>query len=197
MRNKAIHGAFGQHKHEGCDQQVTWGKQRQRQIGETWILTKTTQNTVNTAILATRSKQKHVNTVVLGFRGANNIDIYGVVCSQSMKKLRKHHLFGDFRPLWGWEKNCRGNNNNSSNKKKEKKKEKKKKQKNKNKHKDKKNKHKNATTRCVVRWLQAVAWKEHHTVLCTCAHAQSTWTTPTLTLLCITLMASPVCDTLQ
>ena len=36
----------------------------------------------------------------------------------------------------------------------------------------KKNKHKNATKRCVVRWLQAAVWKEHHTVLCTCAHAE-------------------------
>jgi hypothetical protein len=49
----------------------------------------------------------------------------------------------------------------------------------------------------VVRWLQAVAWKEHHTVLCTCAHAQSTWTTPTLALPKIARMASPVCEALQ
>ena len=33
--------------------------------------------------------------------------------------------------------------------------------------------------------LQAAVWKAHHTVLCTCAHAPSTWTTPTLTLLYI------------
>ena len=29
-----------------------------------------------------------------------------------------------------------------------------------------------ATKRCVVRWLQAAVWKEHHTVLCTCARAE-------------------------
>jgi hypothetical protein len=34
-------------------------------------------------------------------------------------------------------------------------------------------------------------------VLCTCAHAQSTCTTPTLTLLYITLMALQVCEALQ
>ena len=34
--------------------------------------------------------------------------------------------------------------------------------------------------------------KGHHAVLCTCAHAQSTCTTPTLTLLYRTLMAMPV-----
>ena len=39
--------------------------------------------------------------------------------------------------------------------------------------------------------------QEHHTVLCTCAHPQSTWTTLTLTLLYIALMASPVCEALQ
>ena len=48
----------------------------------------------------------------------------------------------------------------------------------------------------VVRWVQAEIWKKY-TVLCTCAHAQSTCTTPTLTLLYITLMASPVCEALQ
>ena len=37
--------------------------------------------------------------------------------------------------------------------------------------------------------LQAAVWKAHqHTVLCTCAHTSSTWTTPTLTLLYVTLM---------
>ena len=51
------------------------------------------------------------------------------------------------------------------------------------KNKNKKNKHTNATKRCEARWLQAAVWKEHHTVHCTCAHAQGTWTTPTLTLL--------------
>ena len=56
---------------------------------------------------------------------------------------------------------------------------------------------KNATKEYVVRWLQAEIWKEHHAVLCTCAHAQSTCTTPTLTLLYVTLMASPVCEALQ
>ena len=45
--------------------------------------------------------------------------------------------------------------------------------------------------------LQAAVWKEHRTVLCTCAHAPSTWTTPTFSLLYITLMASPVCEALQ
>ena len=146
-------------------------------------------------------------------------------CHQKQTKTRKYRGFGVPRrkqhrylrccllseyekaaktpPIWRFSatmrmrKNCRGNNNNNNSSSNKKEKKEKKKQKNKNKHKDKKNKHKNATTRCVVRWLQAVAWKEHHTVLCTCAHAQSTWTTPTLTLLCITLMASPVCDTLQ
>ena len=28
--------------------------------------------------------------------------------------------------------------------------------------------------------VKAAPWQEHHTVLCTCAHAQSTWTAPTL-----------------
>ena len=45
--------------------------------------------------------------------------------------------------------------------------------------------------------VTSCVWQEHHTVLCTCAHAQSTWTTPTLTLLYIILMASPVCEALQ
>ena len=62
------------------------------------------------------------------------------------------------------------NNNNNMNKNRNKKKKKKKKKK-------KTNEHKNATKRCVARWLQAAVWKEHHTVLCTCAHVQSTWTT--------------------
>ena len=75
--------------------------------------------------------------------------------------------------------NSNNNNNNNNNKNR------------------KKNKHQNAIKRCVVRWLQAAVWQEHHSVLCTCAHAQSTWTTPTLTLLYITLMASPVCEALQ
>ena len=51
--------------------------------------------------------------------------------------------------------------------------------------------------RFVVRCLQAAVWKEHHTALCTCAHGQSAWTTPTLTLLYITLMTSPVCEALH
>ena len=78
------------------------------------------------------------------------------------------------------------NNNNNNNK-----------HKHKHKNKNKKNTHKNVTERCVERWLQAAVWQEHHTVLCTCAHPQSTWTTPTLTLLYIALMASPVCEALQ
>ena len=49
----------------------------------------------------------------------------------------------------------------------------------------------------MIRWLQAAVWKEHHTVLCIWAHAPSTWTTPTLTLLYIALMASPACEALQ
>ena len=36
-----------------------------------------------------------------------------------------------------------------------------------------------------------------HCALYLRAHAQSTWTTPTLTLLYITLMATPVCEALQ
>ena len=64
------------------------------------------------------------------------------------------------------------NNNNNMNKNRNKKKKQKKKKK-----KKKTNEHKNATKRCVARWLQAAVWKEHHTVLCTCAHVQSTWTT--------------------
>ena len=40
-------------------------------------------------------------------------------------------------------------------------------------------------------------WKEHHTVLCTCAHAQSTWTTPTLTLLYRTLVAGVRSSTIK
>ena len=81
-------------------------------------------------------------------------------------------------------KNKKNNNNNKNSN-------------NNNNKKRKNNKHKNATNRCVVRWLQATVWQEHHTVLCTCGHAQSTWTTPTLTLLYRTLMASPVCEALQ
>ena len=60
-----------------------------------------------------------------------------------------------------------------------------------------KNKHKNATKKCVVRWSHAAVWQEHHTVLCTCEHAQSTGTTPTPTLLYIALLAPPVCEALQ
>ena len=52
-------------------------------------------NTVNTVIFATKCKHI-VNTVVLGFRGAENIGIYGVFCSESVKKMRKHHLCDDF-----------------------------------------------------------------------------------------------------
>ena len=47
--------------------------------------------------------------MVLGFWGAKNIRIYGVFCSESLKKTWKHRLFDDFWPLWDWEKNCRGN----------------------------------------------------------------------------------------
>ena len=77
--------------------------------------------------------------------------------------------------------------------------------------------HKNAKIRCVARTtrttttttttrstkmrhkdvLQAAVWQEHHTVLCTCAHAPCSWTTPRLTLPYITLMASRVCEALQ
>jgi len=42
--------------------------------------------------------------------------------------------------------------------------------------------------------LQAAVWKAHHSALH--PHAQSTWTTPTLTLY-ITLLESPVCEALQ
>ena len=89
------------------------------------------------------------------------------------------------------------NNNKNKNKNKNKN-NKNKKNTNKNKKKKKKKKtHKNAIKRCVARWLQAAVWQEHHTVLCTYAHPQSTWTTLTLTLLYIVLMASPVCEALQ
>ena len=121
--------------------------------------------------------------MVLGLRGAKNIGIYRVFCSESGKKYENTTYVTIFRA------------------------------------------HKNATIRCVASTttttattttrttrrrrrrsstkmrqkdvLQAAVWKAHHTVLCTCAHALSTWATPTLTLLYITLMAPPVCEALQ
>ena len=145
-------------------------------------------NTVTTMMFATRGKKKQGKYRGFGFPRRKEHRYLRVT------KMWKHNLFDDCRPLRDWEKNCRSDDDddddddnnddddddddNNNNKK-------------------KKKKHKNATKKCVVRWLQAAVWKEHHTVLCTCAHAQSTWTTPTLTLLYITLMASPVCKALQ
>ena len=45
-------------------------------------------NTVNTVIFATRSQKNIVNTVALDFPGANNICIYGVFCSECVKKTK-------------------------------------------------------------------------------------------------------------
>ena len=39
-------------------------------------------NTVNTGAFATKGKTHIINAVVFGFRGSNNIGIYGVSCSQ-------------------------------------------------------------------------------------------------------------------
>ena len=83
--------------------------------------------------------------------------------------------------------NSNSSNNNNTNKNN-------KNSKNNKNNKNNKSKYINATNRCAVSRLQAAVWQEHHTVLCTCALAQSTWTTPTLTLLYITLMTSPVCE---
>ena len=113
-----------------------------------------------------------VNTVAWGFRGAKNIGVYGVVCSESLKKAWKHHLFDDFRPLRDWEKSCRGSNNNNNN------------------HHQRPTTNKQQTTnnqqeeeeaqkcdkKCVVRGLQAEIWK--YITLCSApartrrAHAQ-------------------------
>ena len=59
------------------------------------LLLGTSQKIVNTVISSTRSSSI-LNTVVLGFRGAKNIRIDGVFCSESFKTTRKHHLFDDF-----------------------------------------------------------------------------------------------------
>jgi len=54
--------------------------------------------------LLNQKQNNIINSVALGFRRAKNIGIYGVFCSESLNKTRKHHLFDDFRPLRDWEK---------------------------------------------------------------------------------------------
>ena len=133
-----------------------------------------------------------VNTVAWGFRGAKNIGVYGVVCSESLKKAWKHHLFDDFRPLRDWEKKLQGqqqqqqpppttNDQQTTNN-------------------QQPTRRRRRSTKMWQKMCgkRVTSWdmKVYHTVLCTCAHAQSTRTTPTLTLLYITLMASPVREAL-
>ena len=138
-------------------------------------------------LLGTSQKTLYIKTAVFATRSQKNRKYRGF----GLPRRKKHRYLRRFLPreinvkknaktppIWRFSattrlrKNCRGNNNNN-------------------------NKHTNATKRCMVRWLQAAVWKEHHTVLCTCAHVQSTWTTPTLTQLYRTLIASPVCEALQ
>ena len=120
--------------------------------------------------------------MALGFRSAKNIGIY----SEFLLKVSKICENTAYLTIFRVDKNakisccCKNKNNNNNN--------------NNN---NNKKKNKNAIKRCVARWLHAAVWQEHHTVLCTCARPQSTWTTPTLTLLYIALMASPVCEALQ
>ena len=127
-------------------------------------------NIVNTVIFATRGKQTS------GLRSAKNIGTYGVFCSESVKRRKSTTYVAIF---WG-QKNakirCVVTTTTTTNNKQQ-----------------QQTEAQNATKSL----LQAAVWKAHHTVLCTCAHAPSTWTTPTLTLLYITLMASPVCEALQ
>ena len=55
-------------------------------------------------VVAQPEAKQHHKFRGLGFRRAKNIGIYGVFCSESLNKTRKHHLFDDFRPLRDWEK---------------------------------------------------------------------------------------------
>ena len=105
------------------------------------------------------------------------------------QKKRKHHIIDDFRPLRDWEQSCRGNNNDNDNNNNNNKNKNKTISSNKKK-KNKKNKHK-----CVAKCLQTEVWKEHRTVLSTCARTEHVNNTKAHTT--ITLMASPVCEALQ
>ena len=53
------------------------------------------QNTVNTVVFATRSK-KHRKYRGFGLARRKTHSIYGVFCSETLQKTRKHHLFDHF-----------------------------------------------------------------------------------------------------